>query len=263
MTPMSETPQPRFHSARFLGLLLAAVAIALFPHVARTAEIKVIAANALKEGYTELVSAFEESSGHKVVTTWAGTVNATKRISDGEVYDLVIIGSNNIDQLIAAGKLAAGSRIDFAKTGIGVAVRAGLPKPDISTSDAVKAAVLAAKSIAYSAGPSGAYIGALLKKMGIADQVASKLEQPSSGAEVAAILVRGEVDLGFAQVSEFLNVPGLVDLGSLPASIQNFTIYTIGLHAVTPSPEAAKALVRHLSAPEAEPAIRRMGMEPG
>ena len=123
--------------------------------------------------------------------------------------------------------------------------------------------MLAAKSIVYSAGPSGAYIGELLKKMGIAEQVASRVKQPSSGAEVAAILARGEADFGFAQVSEFLNVPGLIDLGPLPASIQNFTIYAVGLHVAAPSPEAAKALVKHLKAPEAAPAIKKMGMEPG
>ena len=244
-------------------VLLAAAAIALCSPVAQSAEIKVIAANAIKEGYAELVSVFEKSSGHKVVTTWAGTVNATKRVSDGEVYDLVIVGSDNIDKLIAAGKLAAGSRADFAKTGIGIAVRAGLPKPDVSTSDAVKAAVLAAKSVVYSAGPSGAYIGELLKKLGIAEQVASKVKRPSSGAEVAAILTRGEADFGFAQVSEFLNVPGLTNLGSLPANIQNFTIYAVGLHVAAPSPDAARALVKHLKAPESAPAITKMGMEPG
>jgi molybdate transport system substrate-binding protein len=244
-------------------LLLVAAATALCPQVAQSAEIKVIAANAIKEGYAELVSVFEKASGHKVVTTWAGTVNATKRVGDGEVYDLVIVGSDNIDQLIAAGKLVAGSRADFAKTGIGVAVRAGLPKPDVSTSDAVKAAVLAAKSVVYSAGPSGAYIGELLKKLGIAEQVAPKTRQPSSGAEVAAILTRGEADFGFAQVSEFLNVPGLTNLGPLPASIQNFTIYAAGLHVAAPSPDAAKALVKHLKAPEAASAIKKMGMEPG
>ena len=244
-------------------LLAAATVCALCPQVAQTAEINVIAANAVKDGYAELVAAFEKSSGHKVATTWAGTVNATKKLSDDEVYDLVIIGSNNIDQLIAAGKLAAGSRADFAKTGIGIAVRAGLPKPDVSTSDAVKAAVLAAKSIVYSAGPSGAYVGELLKKMGIAEQVASRVKQPSSGAEVAAILARGEADFGFAQVSEFLNAPGLIDLGPLPASIQNFTVYAVGLHTAAPSPDAAKALVKHLKAPEAATAIKKMGMEPG
>jgi molybdate transport system substrate-binding protein len=139
----------------------------------------------------------------------------------------------------------------------------GSPKPDVSTADAVKAAVLAARSVAYSAGPSGAYIGELLKKMGIAEQIASRIKQPSSGAEVGAILARGEVDLGFAQVSEFLSVPGLVDLGPLPESIQNYTIYAAGLHAAAPSPDAATALVKHLKAPEAAAAVRKMGMEPG
>jgi molybdate transport system substrate-binding protein len=243
-------------------LLLAAATLAV-ASTAHAAEIKVIAANALKEGYAELVSAFERSSGHKVVTTWAGTVNATKRVSDGEIFDLVIIGSDNIDQLIKAGKLVAGSRADFAKTGVATAVRAGRPKPDVSTADGVKAAVLAAKSVAYSAGPSGAYVGELLKKMGIGEQIAPKIKQPSSGAEVAAILARGEADFGFAQVSEFINVPGLVNLGPLPASIQNYTIYAAGLHAAAPLPDAAKALVKHLKAPEAATAIRKMGMEPG
>ena len=99
--------------------------------------------------------------------------------------------------------------------------------------------------------------------MGIAEQVASKVKQPSSGAEVAAILARGEADFGFAQVSEFLNVPGLIDLGPLPASIQNFTIYAVGFHTAAPSPDAAKALAKHLKAPEAATAIKKMGMEPG
>ncbi|MDH7795458.1 MULTISPECIES: extracellular solute-binding protein [unclassified Beijerinckia] len=235
----------------------------LCSQTAQSAEITVIAANAVKEGYTELVSAFEKSSGHKVVTTWAGTVNATKKVNDGEMYDLVIVGSDNIDQLIKGGKLAAGSRADFAKTGIGVAVRAGLAKPDVSTSEAVKSAVLAAKSVIYSAGPSGAYVGELINKLGIAEQVAPKVKQPSSGAEVAAILSRGEADLGFAQVSEFLNVSGLVALGPLPASIQNYTIYAVGLHTAATSADAAKTLVEHLRAPAAASAIKKMGMEPG
>jgi molybdate transport system substrate-binding protein len=251
------------YSTRMLRIALLSVATVAFSQAAQAAEIKVIAANALKDGYTELVASFEKATGHKVITTWAGTVNATKRVSDGEVHDLVIIGSGNIDQLIAAGKLAAGSRADFAKTGIGVAVRAGLPKPDVSTSDAVKAAVLAANSVVYSAGPSGAYISELLKKMGIAEQIAAKVKQPSSGAEVAAVLTRGEADFGFAQVSEFLNVAGLIDLGPLPASIQNYTTYAIGLHASASSADAAKDLIKHLKAPEAAPAIRKMGMEPG
>jgi molybdate transport system substrate-binding protein len=247
----------------FGKMLLAAGLFAFSTQSAWAAEIKVIAANAVRDGYSELVSAFEKSSGHKVVTIWAGTVNATKRVNDGEVCDLVLVGSDNIDQLIKSGKLAGGSRADFAKTGIGIAVRNGIPKPDVTTHDAVKAAALAATSIAYSAGPSGAYVGEMLKKLGIAEQVAGKVKQPSSGAEVAALVGRGEVDLAFAQISEFMNVPGVVELGPLPAGIQNDTIYAIGLHSAASAPDAAKALIQHLKAPLAAPAIRKMGMEPG
>lgn len=245
-----------------IGSLAAAVATATRSHAAQSAAISVIAANAVKDAYVTLVAAFEMASGHKVATTWAGTEGATRRVMAGEAYDVVIIGSRNIDQLIAAGKLAPGSRADFATSKVGVAVRSGLPRPDVSTSEAVKAAVLAAGSLAYSAGPSGAYIAELFQTMGIAERIASKVRQPSSGAEVAQILARGEVDLAFAQVSEFLDVPGLVDLGPLPASIQNITTYSAGQHAATASPAAATALIRHLTAPEAAAAIRRMGMDP-
>ena len=120
---------------------------------AQAVEVKVMAANAVKEAYLELVSAFEKSTGHKVATIWGGTEGVTKRISGGEVVDIVIIAAPNIDRLIAEGKLVSGSRADFAKSGVGVAVRTGLPKPDVSSAEAVKRAVLAANSVAYSSGP--------------------------------------------------------------------------------------------------------------
>ena len=137
---------------------------------AQAAEITVIASPAVKEAVFELIPAFEKASGHKVTTIWDGTEAITKRIGGGEVVDIVLIAAPNIDQLIAAGKVVAGSRADIAKSGIGVAVRAGLPKPDISSGEAVKNAVLAAKSVAYSSGPSGLYLADLFKKMGIADE---------------------------------------------------------------------------------------------
>src|SRR5262245_24772201 len=121
-------------------------------------EVKVIAANAVKEAYSDIVAAFEKSTGHKVVTTWAGTAATEKRVSGGDVFDIVLVGSDAVDRLIAAGKLTNGSRIDFAKTGIALAIRAGLAKPDVSTPESIKAAVLAASSIVYSGGPSGSYI---------------------------------------------------------------------------------------------------------
>lgn len=246
-----------------LLIRIAAALLVLISGAAHAAEVKVIAANAVREGYTEIVAAFEKSSGHKVITTWAGTVASEKRVSAGEVFDIVLVGSDAIDRLVEAGKLSKTSRIDFAKTGIAIAVRDGISKPDVSTPEAVKAAVLAAKSIVYSAGPSGAYVGELLKRWGVSDQVASKIRQPSSGVEAAQMLVRGEADLGFAQVSEFRGVAGLQDLGPVPVAIQNFTIYSAAQHTASPSPAAAATLLKALTSRDTEPSIRRMGMEPG
>src|SRR2546426_9451135 len=189
---------------------------------AHAAEIKVIASAAVKEVVLALVPAFEKSSGHKVTTIWTGTEAITKRISGGEVVDIVLIAAPNIEKLISEGRLVAGSRADVARSGIGVAVRAGLPKPDISSGEAVKKAVLAAKSIAYSSGPSGFYLADLFKKMGIADQIKDKVKQTPSGVQVGEVVARGEADLGFQQVSELLHLKGIDYLGPLPADIQYF-----------------------------------------
>jgi len=230
---------------------------------AQAAEVNVIAAAAVKEVVLGLIPAFEKSSGHKVTTIWAGTEAITKRISGGEVADIVLIAAPNIDKLISEGRLVAGSRVDVARSGIGVAVRAGLPKPDISSGDAVKQAVLAAKSVAYSSGPSGFYLADLFKKMGIADQIKDKVKQTPSGVQVGEIVGRGEADLGFQQVSELLHLKGIHYLGPLPADIQHITVFSAGLHTAATAPEAARALVKFLTAPEAAPIIRKTGMEPG
>jgi molybdate transport system substrate-binding protein len=229
----------------------------------QAADVKVMAANAVKEPFLELVASFEKSSGHRVTAVWSGTAGVTKRISGGEVVDVVIVGAANIDQLIQEGKLVAGSRVDFAKSGVGIAVREGLPKPDISSAEAVKKAVLEAKSVAYSSGPSGLYIAELFKRMGIAEQVKNKLKLPPSNVLVGEVLARGEADLGFQQVSDLLHVKGIVYVGPLPAEIQNITVYAAGLHTAAPESEAAKALVKFLTAPEARPVITKAGMDPG
>lgn len=230
---------------------------------ADAAEVKVMASNAVKDGLIELVPAFEKASGHKVTMIWGGTESIAKRIGDGEVVDVVVIALPNIDKLIAGGRLVAGSRVDYAKSGVGVAVRAGLPKPDISSGEAVKRAVLAARSVGYSSGPSGFYIADLFRKMGIADQVKDKVKQPPSGTQIAELMARGEVDLGFQQVSELVHAKGIDYLGPLPADIQSITVFSAGLHNAAPAPEAARALMMFVTAPEAGPVIRRTGMEPG
>jgi molybdate transport system substrate-binding protein len=244
-------------------MLAAFAAVALCAPSVQAAEIKIIAANALKEPLLALIAPFEKASGHTVTPLWGGTEGIAKRIADGEIVDLVVIASPNIDRLIASGKLAAGSRTDFARSGVGIAIRSGLPKPDVSTPEGVKSAVLAAGSIAYSTGPSGFYIVEMLQKMGVSEQVKPKVRQPPSGAQVGELIAKGEADLGFQQVSELLHVKGIDYLGPLPAAIQNTTVYSTGLHVASPAPDAAKALVAYLTGPQAGPVLAKVGLESG
>jgi molybdate transport system substrate-binding protein len=246
-----------------ITFISATAALSMALGLAQAAEVRVASSGAVKEAYVELVANFESATGHKVLTTWGGTESVTKRVRDGEVFDLVIVSAPNIDRLVGEGKLIAGSRVDVAKSGVGVAVRDGLPKPDISSGDAIKKAVLDAKSVAYSSGPSGFYLVDLFRKMGITDQIKDKVKQTPSGVQVGDLLARGEADLGFQQVSELVHVKGIQYLGPLPADIQHMTTFSVGVHAKAPEPDAAKALVKALTASEAAPVIRRTGMEPG
>jgi molybdate transport system substrate-binding protein len=242
-------------------LLAAAMTIGL--NAAQADDVKVMASAAVKEAYLDLVPGFEKATGHKVTTIWAGTANITKRIGEGEVVDIVIVPPANLEKLISEGKLVLGSKTDIAKSGVGVAVRAGLPKPDISSGEALKQAVLAAKSVAYSSGPSGLYLADLFRKMGIADQIKDKVKQTPSGVQVGEVVARGEADLGFQQVSELLHVKGIDYVGPLPADVQHITVFSAALHKGATAPDAAKALVKFLTAPEAAAIIRKTGMEPG
>ena len=230
---------------------------------ADAADIKVMASAAIKEAYLELVPQFEKSTEHKVSTTWAGTVDITKRLNAGEVFDLIIMAGSSIDAFIKQGKLVAGSRVDLAKSGVGVAVRAGAPKPDISSADAVKRAMLAAKSIAYSTGPSGVYLAALFQRMGIADQIKDRVKVGAPGVPIGEIIARGEAEIGFQQVSELLPVAGIDYIGPLPPDIQQITVFASGIHIGATQADAAKALVKFLTSPQAAPVIKKKGMEPG
>lgn len=251
--------------ARRIAVMLAAAlsVTALTSRESDGAEIRVLASAAVKNVVLELVPAFERQSGHKVSAQWGGTEGITKRVTGGEAVDLVIIAKPNIARLMQEGKIAEGSSVDIVRSGVGVAVRVGLPRPDVSTAEKTREAVLAARSVAYSSGPSGFYIAELFKRMGIAEAIKDKAIQTPSGVQVAELLARGDADLGFQQVSELIHAKGIDYLGPLPAEIQNVTVFSAGLHAAAKELDAAKALVRFLTAPEAAATIRKAGMEPG
>jgi len=240
--------------------IAAALAAVLAP-AAGAAEIKVIASNAVREPYRELVPVFEKATGHKVTIDWGGTVDIVRRVDSGEVADIVIIPAPRIDDFVRQGRLA--SRTDVARSGVGVAVRAGAPRPDISSADALRTALLAAKSIVLSSGPSSLYLPTLFQKMGIAEQLKPKIIQIGPGLPVGETVARGEGEIGFTQMSELMSVKGIEYLGPLPADIQMITVFSAGLHVAAPAPDAARALLKFLTAPDAAPVLRSHGMEPG
>jgi molybdate transport system substrate-binding protein len=243
--------------------MIATATALLWASLAGAAEIKVLSTQATEEAYRELVPQFEKASGHKVTTVFTGTLDANKRLAAGESYDLIIMSAPSIEEHIKSGKLAAGSRVDLAKSGVGVAVKESAPKPDIGTVEALKKTLLAAKSIGYSTGPSGVYMVSLFQRLGVADEVKGKLKQTPTGVFVGSIIANGEVEIGFQQVSELSHFPGIDYVGPLPADVQLFTTFASGLIAGSKEAEAAKALVKFITAPAAAAAYKKRGMEPG
>lgn len=222
--------------------------------------LRMIAANAVKDGLQQLTTQYERQFGHRVEIVWSGTEATARRIAAGERFDAVLIGGEAIDRLVAAGHLAPDVKVAVARTGVAVAVRNGYPPPVIDSADALRAALLAAPRVAYSAGPSGVYIESLIVRLGLGEQVAAKLTRPSSGAEVAQLVARRVVDLAFAQVSELVGVAEIQSLGPLPPSLQNYTIYVAASGRSDVHPQTT-AWLRFLTSPQAREAIEAMGME--
>src|SRR5262245_15494212 len=235
----------------------------MLPNLTSAAEIKVLSTQATEEAYRELAPQFEKPTGHKVPTVITGTLAAQKRLADGENYDMIIMSGPSIDAQIKSGKVIAGSRVDIAKSGVGVGVPKGAPKPDIGTVEALKKTLLAARSIGYSSGPSGIYMISLFERLGLADQVKDKLKQTPTGVFVGTIIANREVEIGFQQVSELGNFSGVDYVGPLPADVQQTTVFSSGLVADAKDVEPAKALVKFLTTPEAGAAFKKRGMEPG
>src|SRR6185312_11824689 len=224
------------------------------PRGVAAAEIKVLTAGAFKQVLLVLVPEFEKQTGHKVILE-NDTVGAlTKRIEGGEAFDLAVLTPAAVNDLSAKGKFVAGSRTNLGRVGVGVVVKEGAPKPDLSSVDAFKRALLAAKSVAYidpaSGGSSGIYVAGLLDKLGIADQVKPKAKL-KKGGYVADLVKSGEAELGIHQISEIVPVKEVTLVGPLPAEIQNYTTYAGGLASAAKDAEAAKALLKIFSEPAA------------
>ncbi|MDZ4104459.1 MAG: substrate-binding domain-containing protein [Hydrogenophaga sp.] len=224
--------------------------------------IRGISSMATRQVLAELVAGFEAVSGASVAIESVGGVDAAKRVQAGEAFDVVILASDAIDKLIAAGHLQPGSRVDLVRSGVAAAVREGAPVPDLGSEDAVRSAVLAAPSISYSTGPSGVALAKLFERWGISEQLVSRTVQAPPGVPVASLVARGEVALGFQQLSELLGVAGITIAGPLPPAIQIITTFSAGIPVHTAQADAVRAMLAHMTAPAAAEAKRRQGMEP-
>jgi molybdate transport system substrate-binding protein len=242
----------------------AVLSLASLPQ-ATAAEIKVLTAGAFKQVVLALVPDFEKQTGNKVTVDNGTTGELTKRVNGGEAFDILVITPAVVEEMIASGKLAAGSRVMLASVGVGVMVKEGAPKPDVSTVEAFKQALLAAKSVAYidpaSGGSSGIYIDKLLVKLGIADQIKPKAKL-KKGGYVADLIASGEAELGIHQISEIVPVKGVTLVGPLPKEIQSTTTYAAGLSASARDKDAAEELTKYLSGPDAAAVLKSKGMSP-
>ncbi|NML46237.1 ABC transporter substrate-binding protein [Ramlibacter sp. G-1-2-2] len=209
----------------------------------------------------ELAQAYQQQSSSPVAIESVGGVDAAKRVQAGEYFDFVVLAADAIDKLIVAGRVVDGSRVDLVNSGVAVAVKAGAPQPDISSEEALKRAVLAAPTVGYSTGPSGVALVKQFERWGIAAQLEGRLVQAPPGVPVGSLVARGDVALGFQQLSELLPLEGITIVGPLPAAMQINTIFSAGICAASAQPEAVRSLLAFMASPATAEAKRRHGME--
>ena len=258
---------------RSLGRWLAIVGTAalLLVRAASAADLQVMISSGFHGVYSELAPAFERASGHHLVTIRGPSMGDSPeaipaRLARGEAADVVILDGGAADELGKQGLVRSDSKVDLARSLIGMVVRSGAAKPDIGSVEAFRSTLLAAKSIAYSDSGSGTYLSTtLFPKLGVAEQIAGKSRKvrgPPSGEPVAAVVARGEAEIGFQQVSELIHVPGITFVGTIPAEVQPAIFFAGALTRTVRQPEAASALIRFLASPEAAPVISKAGLVP-
>jgi molybdate transport system substrate-binding protein len=217
---------------------------------------------ATRQVLAELATAYERRADCRVEFESVGGVEAARRVQAGELFDVVFLASDAIDKLVAAGRVVADSKVDLVQSPVAVAVRAGAPQPDIGSEDALRRAVLAAASVGYSTGPSGVALTRLFERWGISDELQARLVQAPAGVPVGALVTRGEVALGFQQLSELMHLDGIEIIGPLPEPIQIVTTFSAGLCTGSSQGEAVRSMLGFMASGEAADAKRRHGMEP-
>lgn len=223
--------------------------------------IKGISSMATRQVLADLAAAYTQRSGAVIEIESVGGVDAAKRVLAGEAFDVVVLASDAIDKLVAAGRIEAASKTDLVRSGVAVAVTAGAPRPDIGSEEALRSAVLAARSLSYSTGPSGVALAALFERWGIADQIKSRIVQAPPGVPVGTLVARGDVELGFQQLAELIHVEGIDLLGPMPPEIQIVTTFSAGVCTGSAQAEAAGAMLAFMASRDAEAAKRAQGMD--
>ena len=236
--------------------------ILALPVIANAAEIKVWTARAIATVLAEIGPQFERTTGHHLNVYSGLPADFERRAKAGEPFDVLISGSGPVDSWIKDGKIIAATRTDIVRSGIGVEVRTGARKPDISSVEAFKRALLDAKSIAYLRVGSGIYLASLLERLGIAEAIKSKVTRPESDI-VSELVAKGEVELGMVVITQILTTPGVDLVGPLPPEIQSYVVFTAGVSASSKMSDAAMDLIKFLTGPIATPVIKAQGMEPG
>jgi molybdate transport system substrate-binding protein len=228
-----------------------------------TASLQGISSMATRQVLADLSAAWQARGGVPVAIESVGGVDAAKRVQAGDdAFDLVFLASDAIDKLLAAGRVAPGSKVDLMLSGTAVAVRAGTAHPDIGSEDAVRAAVLAAPTIGYSTGPSGVALQKLFERWGITDEVKARTVQAPPGVPVGSLVAQGQVALGFQQLSELIHVEGIDIVGPLPPAIAIDTVFSAAVVAGSPNADLARELLAFMASPDAAEAKRRQGMQP-